>query len=184
MFTKNFYKLMGSNVSESAIGTVQNADGSTVDHSTLWAFSSFMIWLTTIATAQTNTGVVFGTGTTPPTVDDYCLSGEIIPSTVTATAAKSVESDETGRTITVVYTLTNTGADAVTIGEIGYFVNSDKAAFATLGSYGNGYYRNIGLLDRTVLDTPVTIAAGGVGQVTYTIRMSNPTTSNGGPETL
>lgn len=29
-------------------------------------------------------------------------------------------------------------------------------------------------INRTVFDTPVTIAAGGVGQVTYTIRMNYP----------
>ena len=30
-------------------------------------------------------------------------------------------------------------------------------------------------VERTVLETPVTIPAGGVGQVTYTIRMNYPT---------
>ena len=67
------------------------------------------------------------------------------------------------------FTLTNTGSEDFTISELGlvtyaYITNT------------NGYcYENNFLLERTVLENPITIPAnGGVGQVTYTIRMDYP----------
>lgn len=108
-------------------------------------------------------GAIIGTGTTPPAIDDYNLSGDMI-TTFSASSAVSRAIDDSGHTITVVYTITNTGTADFTIGEIGLIAGTNTSAAA-----------NKCLLERTVLDTPVTIAAGGVGQVTYTIRMNYPT---------
>jgi hypothetical protein len=104
-------------------------------------------------------GVYFGDGDTPPTVDDYTLSGNVL-TTGSATVKVTKNFDNDGITITGLYTITNTGDTDFTIREVGLFLNQ-------------GYNRY--LMERTVLDTPVTIPAGGIGQVTYTIRFNYPT---------
>ena len=111
-------------------------------------------------------GIAFGTGNTPPTFDDYKLAGSVI-STISAVSAPTFSFDEDGLTLTTVYTMTNTGTADITVGEIGMFARQ---------YYQNStnYYKNF-LIERTALDTPVTIPAGGVGQVTYTIHMPYPT---------
>lgn len=112
-----------------------------------------------------NGGVIIGTGTTPPTLDDYDLSGMLITD-YTYSVSVSREFDENGATMTALYTITNTGTQAFTIGEIGLMADLDY----------NGYSKSSkALLEHTVLDTPLTIAPGGVGQLTYTIRFNYPT---------
>lgn len=58
----------------------------------------------------------------------------------------------------------NTSSADVTIREIGYYACYD----------GNTKNSRV-LLDRTLLDTPVTIPAGSIGQVVYTITFNYPT---------
>lgn len=116
-------------------------------------------------------GVVFGTGNTPPTSDDYTLSGSGVDglSNSNITYVISYENSETTRSIIATYTITNsTGAD-ITIGEVGLVCT----LYGTRSGYTSGSYYPI-LVERTVLDSPVTIPADGVGQVTYTIRMNYP----------
>ena len=96
--------------------------------------------------------VMFGTGITPPSYDDYRLSGTPI-SGLTVTA--SVTKEDFGTEMTAVYTINNTSGADVTIGEI-------------------GLKWTLYMLDRTVLETPLTIPAGSIGQLTYTIRMNYP----------
>lgn len=110
-------------------------------------------------------GVILGTGDTPPTLDDYRLSGTVI-STFAYNSSFTSETDGDGVTMQTVFTITNTGTEAFTIKEIGLI--------ASTGTNASEQYKM--LYDRTVLDNPVTIPAGGVGQVTYTIRMDFPTT--------
>ena len=105
-------------------------------------------------------GVMFGTNSTPPTFEDYTINNSGI--TVTGTIAKTVNiNDNGGITAVLNCTLTNTGETEITISEVGL-----KASFTNTGSV---------LFERTVLDTPVTIPAGGVGQVVYTITFNYPT---------
>lgn len=130
-------------------------------------YSPSMRYLRTALKADLG-GAIIGTGTTAPTFDDYALSGELI-STFSATVSFSSAADNDGVTNTAVYTITNTGSTAFTIGEIGLFVNATNAATSTTG----GKY--CVLVERSLLEVPVTIPAGGVGQVTYAIRMPYPT---------
>lgn len=112
-------------------------------------------------TSITTYGVFFGDGTTPPTEDDYKLSGNIL-SAGSASAVSSATSDENGVTSTATYTITNglstsfTIREVVLVGSVYYSSNSTSLAYV--------------VFDRTLLDTPVTIEPGAVGQVTYTIR--------------
>ena len=104
-------------------------------------------------------GVVFGDGDTPATAEDYKLAGNIITG-ITANANLTRSINNGVAQIVAIYTIT--ASSEVTIKEI--------AAFTTSGS-SSSYY----IVDRTVLDTPVTIPAGGVGQVVYTITFNYPT---------
>lgn len=106
-------------------------------------------------------GVLFGTGTTPPTLNDYTISGAAVKN-LSVSVAYNETDDESAHTLEILYTITNAATVPVTIGEI--------AAFCGSGGSIKG-----ALLERTVLDSPVTIPAGGVGQITYTIRMNYPT---------
>ena len=114
---------------------------------------------------EASAGVILGTGITPPTVDDYTMSGNPITN-FTYSYALAKDTDDNGATITALYTITNTGSSAFTIGEIGLTASLG-------GSYSTMIYK--ALLERTVLDSPLTIEPGGVGQLTYVIRMDYPT---------
>ena len=105
-------------------------------------------------------GVAFGDGSTPVSFDDYTLAGQVHTAyDATASISKSVDDD--GATITALYTITNNSDVDMVIAELGLF---------------HGYNNVIQfMVERTVLDSPVTIPAGGVGQITYTIRMNYPT---------
>lgn len=110
-----------------------------------------------------------GTGTTPPKFDDYTFSGSeirTISSLVTSTS-KTVEED--GITISTTWTVTNTGAEAITIGEMVYWGGYNGSASS------NNTSTTPMCIERTVLEEPLTIEAGGVGQLTYTIRLKYPT---------
>ena len=115
-------------------------------------------------------GVVFGTGTTPPTKDDYCLSGTLLTN-FSYSAGVTTTPDANGVTIKAIYTITNIGSADMTIGEIGLMGN----IYSSGNTSANQSDDRKGFIERTVLDEPVTIQAGGVGTVTYTIRMNDPT---------
>lgn len=104
-------------------------------------------------------GIFFGNGNAAPTIDDYQLSGEHF-TTFNYTIASTV--NDSADTIMVTYTLTNTGEESFTIREAGVFISA---------SYNNSYQA---LVWREVLDSPVTIEPGGVGQVTLTFNVNIP----------
>ena len=109
-------------------------------------------------------GVIFGTGNTPAQITDVALSGELVTTFASSySIATRVDNDEI--VLEALYTLTNTGSNPITIGEIGMIANLNNASASAL-------YK--ALLERTALESPITIPAGGVGQVIYTIRMNYP----------
>lgn len=109
-------------------------------------------------------GVVFGTGDTPPTLNDYKLAGDIVTG-LSWSANKAAEQVEGGAGITVTFTVTNNNDSEVTIREVGYVGRHNNAVTTAYAV----------LLDRTVLEAPVTIPAGGVGLITYTVKLIYPT---------
>ena len=112
-----------------------------------------------VKTNYTN-GVIFGTGDTAPNTDDYILSGSII-TTINGSGSVTVTADDNGCTFTGVYMLTNIGSEDITVKEMGLVMS--------------GAYSSYFLIERSVLDEPITISAGEIGQVTYTIRFNYPT---------
>lgn len=173
MFTRTYYKMLAQRIAWKGQGmktkSWQNTD-LTIE-SSAWPFfgdpsdSSVNPTPQKIRTSTTSYGgVVLGTGTVAPTLDDYKLSGDLI-TTVTASCSFTMTPDENGITFKSLFTITNTGDSDITIGEIGLICNPYNSSSAEV-------YK--ALLERTVLDSPVAIEAGGVGQVTYTIRMDFP----------
>lgn len=109
--------------------------------------------------SSANNHIAFGDGDTPPTKDDRTLSGNLI--TTLSIASRNGFTSVDGDTLfyCVNMAIKNTGADAVTIREI-----------AWLGAVTTTYKSGTHLMfDRTVLDSPVTIPAGGTESITYKI---------------
>lgn len=173
MFTRNWYTLLATNFlydyntvkatsctgSQLALPNLFPWFGNT---SNSWQYPS--VYYVKKSLNESGGGVLFGTGDAAPTMDDYKLDGDII-SDFSYSAAVTKTFDDDNATVTALYTVTNTGTAPMTIKEIGLVV---------CGSSSNGA-ANRTLLERTVLETPITIEPGGVGQVTYTIRMNYPT---------
>ena len=116
----------------------------------------------------TNNGIIFGTGDTPPTFNDYKLSGDIIQG-LTAQVVIEANTTSNGCYRKFIITVQNTTSEAKTIREIGYI----RRAPAKKSDGGTKIIYP--LVERTVLDNPVTIPANGFGQVEYTITFNFPT---------
>lgn len=172
MLTKNFYCGMAAAMFDSsptpaeypALRTLDGITPSLCNYLHSYAVSCIRTkQVLSTATPTDSSGIVIGTGNAAPTIEDYAFSGDII-TTFAYSITQTFASDEDGAELTDVLTITNTGSADFTIREIGIVGNPSSS----------GNQKSM-LLERTVLDTPVTIPAGGVGQVTYTIRMDYPT---------
>lgn len=117
-------------------------------------------------------GVVFGNGDSPvASHTDYALSGSRITNIGATINRKGVSESNGVFTTTAIFTITNRGEEEITITEAGVLgLCNGRRADSTSTT---NYYVST-LYDHTVLDTPVTIPAGGVGQVEYTITFNNP----------
>ena len=174
MITKNWYKTIatlmfcerGASWDVGILGTGGVSSAQYFYNNASFSYAYNLVEaLQKIDTDYEGSGVRFGTGNTPVTLDDYKLSGDII-TTLSGAYSISKGADAAGAYITALYTLTNTGSSDVTVSEVGTFVHINKTNSST-----HAYP----MIDRTVLDTPVTIPAGGIGQVVYTITFNYPT---------
>lgn len=116
----------------------------------------------------TAAGISVGIGSTAATEDDWQLESTLTTGINIALTDTTYGNDAPG----IPYaqysvTVTNTGSDPITVKEIGYKQTVGSVIYpgATVGSGSRVF-----LLDRTVLDTPVTIAAGDAGIITYKLR--------------
>lgn len=117
--------------------------------------------LSTVNTTPTNGRgyIILGSGTTEPTPEDYCLESQITENL--SCDSVSVSRNTTIKTYTA--TFSNSGTSPMTVTEIGYVSRTSYAYNAGENSFDNF------LMDRTVLDTPVTIPAGESRTITYTL---------------
>lgn len=119
-----------------------------------------------IRSDYSGTGIVFGTGNELPAMADYKLSGSIVAG-LTSTYTKTVSDTDEYSRFTLNFTLTNTNAEEVTIREVGYigecpFYNNNNRKYAYV------------LFWRELLESPITIPAGGVGQVSVNLDINLP----------
>ena len=171
MLTKNWYILQGLNML--ADSTHPQTDLKLLD----WDGQSKTVFYSKYLTdaysllnkvktnlSTTTSGVLFGTGDTPASLDDYKLAGNVIRN-IAATINRTYSYSEAQQSLKTIYTITNNNTGEITIKEVAL-----QAEFYST----NGVTRGC-IIDRTVLDTPVTIPAGGIGQVEYTITFNLPT---------
>ena len=67
-------------------------------------------------------GVVLGSGTTPPTVDDYKMENAITENLNAGGVTRSFNANTSNSSLTVVQPIVNIGTNTITISEIGLFV--------------------------------------------------------------
>lgn len=117
-------------------------------------------------------GVFFGSGNEPVTVDDYKLSGDVVSGyTYSYKANSTYAADGSNGIVQYDYTITNNNDTEITIGEVAIF---GEATWQTSSSSSTRYTHHYYMFERTALETPITIPAGGVGQVTYAIQINYP----------
>lgn len=171
MLTKNFYAHMMSRATHSVVPSVLVAyDGTVCDAGYYQQLTNETTFheLNIVRTSAKGSGVTIGAGTTPATADDYKLES-IITSGFSFTYPNSaaLSTDESGVSYSASYGITNTEDTPLVISEIGLtgyvFSGTDSSQ------------RKYVLLDRTVLEEPITINRGETKQLTYTIRMNYPT---------
>ena len=167
MLTRHYYKSLCSTFYKENVNNfiIKNNKGETQTASGLSVYSNASsLWNTLKTYCKTskydgfNGGVAFGNGDTPVTIDDYQLSGEHFINFVGSVDCV-INEDFTECTWT--HTLTNSGSESFTIKEVGVYA-------------GNSYTYYTVLIMREVLDSPVTIAPGGVGQVTFKFKINIP----------
>ena len=168
MLTNNAYVSMLSGVLMAAIIDPQVITQTNGSHPTSYPNLrslgfGFQIKKATLKTRVDGTCIVFGDGDATPTINDYHLSGNLITGIVSSTSTVHKPNGVEKR-----FTVTNNNSNEIIIKEICYF--SQAGWSSDLGNTSGVTL----LLDRTVLDTPVTIPAGGVGQVVYTITFNYP----------
>lgn len=168
MLTKNFYQALNTALlNKTAIvttsaGAVETFNRGAVITSNQWNLFNAMTYRSTNS-PESFPGVFFGTDATPATASDYDL-GSIIPSSnmsVIVPTEVSFNVTNEYQEYTATYGVHNKTEEAISITEIGLFTG--------FGSDGSLYRC---LVDRTVLDAPVTIPAGQSKQITYTIRFN------------
>ena len=178
MFTNNWYKTLAAAITKNSAKNFVNINGVEAGLYSGNSKSNISLGSDTgsseaayigrlVQTYNGYGGVRLGTGDTPATVNDYKLSGTLITGYSFTAEVKTQNSAESDK-ITATYTITNTSSSEITIKEVGIVA---KMANTTSGAQ----IQHMGLLERTVLDTPVTIPAGGIGQVVYTITFNYPT---------
>lgn len=114
------------------------------------------------------TGVRFGSDDTPPTVNDYKLGSQITSGlSFTNPAQITYTLSNTYSEYAATYGVTNTSEGTIVVKEIGLF---SQPSTTSLEGTQIGYIA--ALVDRTVLDQPITIPAGQSKQITYTIRFN------------
>lgn len=112
-----------------------------------------------------NAGIIVGSGNAPAALSDYDLDDQITTG-LTGAATVSTGIDTSGNiylNFDIVYT--NTSNADITIREIGW----RGTVYCTTSAGGTTVTSKNALVDRTVLETPVTIAAGDNETIRYHI---------------
>lgn len=169
MLTKNFYAIQASLLFRGGTFPVTKSDGTEANIVFYHSGSSYFAYAFNGGNVTAYVGVGYinvGSGTTPATVNDYALE---TPITIgfSASISSFVSAQDSGAEIVYKIILNNpASAGPMTVSEIGY--------------YGRGYTSASSggaiplLMDRTVLDEPVTIPAGESRTITYTVRLNRP----------
>lgn len=174
MILKNYYNMLTAFITggETKIWELRD-DGSTgkfpyygkKQYASGVDYNSLYTSMDKITTAFKTAGICFGDGTAQPDINDITLSGNIIL-TLTGTATVTQNTDDNGTSVTSTIVLKNTGSKAVTLSEVGLIIR----AYRSSGAAYNVWL----LVDRTLLETPVTIPSNETRTINYTISIARP----------
>lgn len=113
-------------------------------------------------------GVSFGSGTTPPTLDDYKIESIFNNQQINASLTRRVRGiDSNGKPyMELTYIVTNKSNASITVSEVATVTYN----IAVCSSYSDTSANNNDILiDRTLLDTPITIPVGDSASIKYRI---------------
>lgn len=110
--------------------------------------------------------VWFGSGTTPPTAEDYALECWLENVTCTPGTLQKTYRDNQGRFANT-FMITNDGTEEITVSEVGIFAPASSTSNISLST-------KYTMLERTVF-APVTIKPGASASVKYEIVVNYPT---------
>ena len=125
----------------------------------------------TVTGRYATSGFVLGSDGTAPTENDYMLGNQII-NTISASLQNTIESKyDSDRGVYIarrLITVTNNAADDLIIREVGRLVQvcCNTTGLGDEVTYSQNLLRSV-MLDRTVLDEPVTLHGGDSGVVVY-----------------
>ena len=161
MLTKNFYSYMRAKL-QNVVAEFTIKNGEVITYKTDSDNPPFEVMNKWSASVNAK-GVSFGTGNTPASMSDYAL-GSILGNTQISVSTPSAVSFSRGETFdeySVSFGVTNITDEAITVSEVGLTAKTHP-------NFDNAY----ALVDRTVLDVPVTIPAHQTKHIAYTIRFN------------
>jgi len=165
MLTNNFYKILLTHMNmKGAVATCVKYDGTSANIMNPEYVLNGLRYVRCAAFEAGQYGIYFGTGTTPPAMSDYNLESPILDGTLssssTASPQKGFEQDHAR--IYATHEVTNNSTSDVTVTEVGVFgaVNASSTS--------------VFMIDRTVLNTPITIPAGQSRSITVAIQFDYP----------
>lgn len=112
--------------------------------------------------------VQIGDGNTPATRNDYKLENQLLTGFTKSVVYSHAIDNDGDHVLIMDVTITNTGSDALTIREIGYTIPTRVAATQGGGPLADTIL--VMLVDRTVLDTPITIEPNETKTIRYTLK--------------
>lgn len=163
MFTKNYIDFKRNTFQIYNYGSYKTVDGtmksvSNTNHGvTNHDIGNFMCYGRCADVSVSDAGIYFGTGSTPPTRDDFRLESPItsgLSITNLSTTVQYAEEGEGKYSASAGYVIQNTTDADINIYEFGAFAKFADARF---------------LMERTVLTEPITIPSGEKKLVTYKI---------------
>lgn len=171
MLTKNFKNMMAlvlQSRNNSGVGLLPvTATNGTTYYATGYFSGTFPASFTaTLQNAMASNGIGFGSSDLAESENDYTLQNPIT-SGLTATITTSSGMDGTAPYLQYDIVVNNTSNADITINEVCYKQNI--YASTTLGAASSNSNR-VCMLDRTVLDAPVMIEAGGAASIRYTLK--------------
>lgn len=180
MLTRNFYEFLLNQICNKGFNLyyLTGVDGAEVTVSSITGNTNYGALLDgamtklNLGTNFNNQfyGVVIGTGTTAPTLDDIFIENQITTGLSVANPDRAyVSRTDEAISMSATYTLKNTTGADITITEIGLVLNKQTASGTTTNA------QHTLLVDRTVLSNPVTVPAGETKNLVYTVKFTYPT---------
>jgi hypothetical protein len=119
-------------------------------------------------TYMNNCFMCLGSGTTPATINDYCMENQITSGLTQINDPTVIRVlDDGGVSYISTFVVQNTSEKSISISEFGMFGNSKEG---TSSSSTNKMF----MTEHTVLDEPIIIEPGQMKCLQYVVRFSNP----------